>query len=256
MLRYVDDLHREDLQDIIAGQTLALTLRVLTPTNARRLADQFESIARFVSYDVLEELKRFGRPLYEVRQADQRAEYLATAREIGSRIRAVTWPISPIDLVAGLLRAAWPPGVRTFALDGRLCADGVVRSLQRGGAIEAHIDDPVADTENHPDATSIQATLSALTYLDVPAVGGELRLWDRRLTAEEERHARRVGSEYALDEAVIGSPAAIIKPEPGDLVIFCASRPHAVTPFVEGRRITISTFVNFHSEDHPLSLHA
>ena len=233
----------------------ALRMRLLEREHARYLAARL-AVARFTPYGVVRDLGFIGLPLYEARQPNQKDAYFQTASAVTSAIRTATAPFSPIDGIAGRLRNAWPPGVRTLTLDGKPCAEGVVRSLATGGAIEAHVDDPVADAGFHPDVLSIQSTMSALVYLDMPSEGGELVLWSAKLNRDEQLAARRAGSEYGLDERRLPPPSLVIHPEPGELVLFSASHPHAVRQFVSGRRITISVFVNFHGIGEPLSLHA
>lgn len=233
---------------------VAIKGKLFDTSVARKLADQLDA-ATFSPYAVEPSFLYWGAPLFEARDPAAREAYFQNAPVTSERIRRATWPISPLDLLCGAIRQAWPPGLRTLHLGGRACAVGIVRSLRQSGAVEAHVDDPIVDADFHPDALTIDSTLSGLIYLDTPSIGGEVRLWSTRLSRAEERAARRADSLYALDEMRIGPPAAVMKLEPGDFVLFVASRPHGVAGFRDGRRITVSTFFNHHGDGEALSLH-
>ena len=252
----IERIEHEHLRALLEPSgVLALRLPMLDPQIARALADKVESFA-FQAYAVEPGFHYFGLPLFEAHDPNARERYFREAPIISERIRRAAWPISPLDLVIGSIRVAWPAGVRTLHLGGRACAVGVLRTLKCARTVEPHVDDPIADAGYHADALSILATLSALVYLDAPPEGGRIRLWKKRLAREAYDAARRHDSEYALSEEVLGPPAAILQPEPGEAIIFMASRPHAITSFDTGRRITASTFFNFHGHEQAISTHA
>lgn len=250
-----DGLSTDGIQRLIRGEVLALRGRVLDPSEARAAADRVEAL-QLRPYDVEPAFRYLGSPLFESTTESARGRYLQDAERVSRAIRYATSPSCPLDVLLSTIRDAWPEGLRTLRIGGRNATIGIIRTLNQGAEVSAHIDDPVADSGFHPDLLSIQCTLSALIYLDMPRDGGELRLWPRRLGPGEERAARRADSAYALDESLVGPPALTIRPEPGEFLIFCASKPHAVTAFERGRRVTVSTFVNVHGADAPLSLHA
>jgi hypothetical protein len=253
----VSAIEHEQLMALISDEEPLVAIRgtLLDRDQALRIAHRLLA-APFKPYGVEPGFQYWGLPLFEARGEAARATYHDQAAEVSRRIRAATAPDAPLLQLRELVLDAWPAGLRKLRLGGRRCTDAIVRELRAGGRVEPHVDDPWFDSAFHPDAASIATTLSGVLYFETPPVGGTVRLWPRRLTREEERACRRAGSAYGLDEQLIGPPAVLITPEPGEFVFFVASRPHAIDGFEHGRRLTLSCFLNYHGPNEPLSIHA
>lgn len=122
----------------------------------------------------------------------------------------------------------------------------------------AHVDDLA------PLSTSGGA-FSANCYLRQPAAGGDLELWPLgpRSRWDFYRNAHTLskltsideGDQRALREAL---PAPkILRVRPGDLVLLCVQRPHAVTGWASADvRASLQSFLTFRGDAAALTLEA
>ncbi len=110
-----------------------------------------------------------------------------------------------------------------------------------------HVDDisPLSPTDG---------LFSANLYLDMPrAGGGELLVYDVEVSSRWDfyRHAPTLAHLTAPGEEGQEAlrkklpPPRVIKPSPGDLILLCAQRPHAVQGFPLGTRVSIQAFVTY-----------
>lgn len=111
-----------------------------------------------------------------------------------------------------------------------------------------HVDDisPLSPTEG---------LFSANLYLAMPRAGcgGELLIYDVEVNSRWDfyRHAPTLAHLTAPGEEgqeVLRAklpPPRVIRPGPGDLVVLCAQRPHAVQGFPLGTRVSIQAFLTY-----------
>ena len=88
------------------------------------------------------------------------------------------------------------------------------------------------------------------------ADGGELELWNLSPTDAMYDAARyQTGPTYALRSELLPAPDQVIRPEPGDFVLFNAAKIHRVRPVTgNGARVTVSGFAGYFSDEEPLQL--
>jgi len=170
--------------------------------------------------------------------------------------------LSPLDKLRLELDEAWPNGCTLLkdAKLGRPFLPGVGRVMEGPTAWAegfAHVDslDPmVADS----------GLFSANIYLQLPPVGGELQIWPLRVRSRWDFYRHGVtwsalttpdeGGQRTLRKALAATiPPLRLRPAPGDLVLLCAQRPHAVQGFPLGRRVSLQSFVT-HAEGKPLTI--
>lgn len=98
----------------------------------------------------------------------------------------------------------------------------------------------------HPALYRFEGQLSAVAYLSVPKVGGELRLWD----VEEEKYTQAImGKSIPLEEM---PDCMKIRPLPGELILFNARKPHMVMQVDTELRVVQQCFIGL-SRGKPLT---
>ena len=118
----------------------------------------------------------------------------------------------------------------------------------------------------HADDLSVMAnahgTFSANVYLQMPPNGaGGLSVWDVQINSRWDfyRHAwtlSQLAAQCAEGQARLRKrlpPPIAIHPRPGDLVLICVQRPHAVDGFSEGTRVSQQVFLT-HDRGKPIEL--
>ncbi|MGL5866203.1 MAG: hypothetical protein ACRCYX_10095 [Dermatophilaceae bacterium] len=134
--------------------------------------------------------------------------------------------LGPIDKLRLELDEALPGGAGLTRRRGVLQFAGVGRIMER------------SDVSVHADAGRTEC-LTANVYLRMPGTGGGTTIW--RYDADY----RRAGRSYlfAPGEIPAGTPEVTFRAEPGALVIWDPTRPHAILPFSQGVRVTVQTWV-------------
>ncbi|GMI30979.1 hypothetical protein TrCOL_g6229 [Triparma columacea] len=170
-------------------------------------------------------------------------------------------PISKLQSVLSSLHPS-PPTLSTPP-----CLPRVMRGPTRWRSGYIHVDDlsPLSPS---------RGTFSANIYLSnpppssgfprpgAPKLPGSLDIWPLRYTrAQFYLNAPFLSSLTSLSPSSqsvlrkkLGDPITI-EPEEGDLVILCVQRPHAVTGFKEGYRVSIQSFLE-HEPNGNLTLQA
>jgi len=134
------------------------------------------------------------------------------------------------------------------------------RSASRG---LVHVDD--VDVLS-PD----RGAFSANVYLQNSAAGGELEVWPVALSTRDALLANAPAiallttmsgdpaAQRALRDEVLPGPPVVVSPAPGDLVLLCVQRPHAVRGPLHGPRLRLSlqAFVQHHGHGAPLTMEA
>jgi hypothetical protein len=184
-------------------------------------------------------------PLFEAHTEHDLMNYLLNGKLHENRFSERMHPLpTPAALIEEAVAAAWPGGIKRLRLRGNRAPFGLVRHLQPGAQVWPHTDNSDLDRPDVSEFSRAKTNLSAIAYL-APGVGGELSIWNERLTTPEEIRAMRLeGHAYALDTRHLQPPGAVIQPEPGMVVIFDAKHVHAVGPNRGSTpRVTQSGFV-------------
>jgi hypothetical protein len=168
--------------------------------------------------------------------------------------------LSPIDRLRLELDELWPAGANVAPFEGHNGFVGLVRIMKPETLFGG-----VAGRRGvcHVDASSMEKTFSANIYVDLPKAGGELSIWNIALDGKTARHPiyhLLARPSEAFDEEIQEIihhrlPAPLkIKPRLGELVILDTSRPHAVTGFSRGSRISIQSFLSFSGKSAPIGI--
>lgn len=146
---------------------------------------------------------------------------------------AVAPALGPIDKLRLELDEVLPGGAGLTRRNGNILLAGVGRIMER------------SDVAVHADAGRKEC-LTANIYLRMPPSGGGTTVW------QFDAEYRRAGRSYLFQPGEIPeeTPEATFRAEPGDLVIWDPTRPHAVLPFEGGVRVAIQTWVHLAPDAH------
>eukprot|EP00946_MAST-07B_sp_MAST-7B-sp1_P001665 g1665.t1 len=170
--------------------------------------------------------------------------------------------MTPMDKLCLELDACWPGGAGTShdETTGEPLLAGAGRIMHPRGSHEpgfCHVDDIAVMKE-------FSGTFSANVYLQTPppGCGGELNIWPLNVQSRWEfyQHAASLSllltqEQWAQDalRRVLPPPVSIT-PTEGELIFICAQRPHAVTGFDAGLRVSMQSFVNVNGTGERLTL--
>jgi len=178
-------------------------------------------------------------------------------------LRAAAAPeLSPIDKIRLELEELWPNGAHIARYAGRRMFAGVARVMTPGSLHDGQGSaEGFCHVDSFPVTNPRRGIFSVNVYLEVPADGGELDiwnispgLWDLVRTYSAFRHfTRSFNSEsQRIIRAALPHPIRI-KPAKGDVILISTARPHAVRSFTHGRRVTLQSFIS-HQRGKPLAL--
>ena len=162
--------------------------------------------------------------------------YFSEAPLAIERLRQYSSPaMTPIDKLRLELDERFANGARIANFLNRKMLAGIGRITR---ASHSHL----SAVQPHFDALPIKyarldVQLAANIYLRVPNSGGELELWDVSPLSPYSEVPKDWRSEL---------PTSLkIKPRLGDLIIFNCRRPHAISEFSEGDRVTVQMFIGY-----------
>jgi hypothetical protein len=254
----VAELGDEPLLELIQGNTLAVLVRGFIPQkHAFEIANKLLEASTWGRYETegAHGIEINGRALFECGGDRTCAEYFQNATPTRRAVRQLLDPLTcPVDRMQAELDSAWKPGTRVLTLNGRKCHVGLQRCFREGGEALHHNDRARVDF-NHPKTARMQFQLAINTYLSM-AAGGELELWNLLPSDELYDEARyEFGPTYAVRGDLLPPPDFVLRPEPGDFVIFNAAKIHRVRPVLgQGARVTVSAFAGFFSTNEPLEI--
>lgn len=267
LLHRVDDLSKvtpELIRQIIDGDPLLVVVpEALSPRVAREMAQRLLG-AEWGSYSAdtgagqIGTLKAFE-TLFGCFGDRGCEDYFELAKTRMALLAKLLRPYqNPARTILEHLDEVWPKGADLLRIAGRACYVGLPRAFADGGAAEMHTDR--ADHDLPCDETSqIKAQIAfnwCLAQTMDPG-SGSLALWPDVPDKASCDRLRRTDIPYALDESESKSPLVGYRPEPGDLYLFNAFRPHAVRPVGGGGvRVTISGFIDYCGDGSPLYLHS
>jgi hypothetical protein len=259
-LTVTDVISAEMIRDLVTPDFQLLAIRVpafLPPEVCEKLAarlrgnDEWE---RYADPSARGIGTLGGKALFDCAGKTECDNYFATADSARDGVRKLLLPyVNPSDLIQAKLDEAWEAGCGLMKIAGRRANKGLIRSFEAGGEALPHTDRSDWDFPC-PETMRVAEQLAVNCYLSQAAIGGELELWTLRPTREE-YNALRDGASYGLRRDLLPSPEVIIRPNPGDLIVFSASRVHAVRPSTGGgARVTVSGFVAYSGPDDQLRI--
>lgn len=190
---------------------------------------------------------RIGKSLYETQfSAEHDLSYWQNADKDRELVRAVFSPhAAPMDRLQ-VMCDGLPEfmGARLLRVGGRPGFVGLLRYLDSGGEILPHTDFASWDVPNSIECQQIDCQIAVNFYLNMPAVGGEVTVYDQRVSKlEYDANRRKAPNRYALEESFLGGNSVTIKPAVGDMVLFNANLPHRVSATSGETRYTSSSFL-------------
>lgn len=224
------------------------------------------------AYRTQSALKRLGMGFVDVGgDAQALGRYHAEALPATRAVRGLVWPkLTPIDHLRLLLDEVWPAGAMIERIRGATAFVGTYRVIEPGAAMLPHNDrlsrmlaalpggapddapeGPDGHSDSAPDSCGMTAQLAVNVYLEMPEAGGEIELWLRRPTREEDA---AIGADDGLPRASLEPPRLVFRPGVGDLVIFNSRLIHNVAPGIGGRRVSASCFIGCRGPAAPLSV--
>jgi len=230
---------------VTSGALAARVARFVAPKAGSKMGRRLIEHPAFGHYAKAPDIGKVGYPYYDTVGDDaQEANYWASSSHWNATVRSAVAPdMSPIDKVHLHLDEALPRGARLLRdAEGRPAFAGLARVFQEGGEALPHVDRLEWDAPAGRFAFTPVCQYAANVYLHMPPWGGELEIWRQKPTQTQYEELRLAGS-YGLDRARLGEAAIVIRPRPGDLIIFDAQNVHAVRASHSGARVTVSMFI-------------
>ncbi|MBY0442778.1 MAG: 2OG-Fe(II) oxygenase [Mycobacteriaceae bacterium] len=240
------------LMGLIERRTLALRIPMYYPVDTAARASQL--VIQGYGTEGVGGAKRFGTPFYDTHDnPDVLESYYSEAVAVQRRMREIFTPFqSPIDKMRIELQEVWPAGALPENLDGRNLFVGLGRVFENAVEGLPHQDVLRRDSPE-PKAATLRAQLGSNIYLQCPAAGGELEIWDKYFSDAEFTQLKKPGS-YGIERHKLPPPTVVIAPEPGDLIVFNSESVHAVQAIQGQTRVSVSSFIGYRGVQAPLTM--
>lgn len=251
----VQQITNQNLLDLAEGRILALVIHNYFPRElCQQMTAKLLHDTWYGEYENVPNVHKWGLNTYEgLSSPEQERKYFRDAVPAIQTLRKLWFPtLSPIDRLRLELQENWPAGANMERFEGQKLFVGQARVFENGNGALPHQD--FLPWELEPNrAPSLMGQMTVNLYLQTPTHGGELELWAQGYDREEYDALRAGEDSYGLYRDLLPPPDAMIKPEPGMLTMFHASRVHAVRPS-EGRdRVAISCFIGLRGLDQPIT---
>lgn len=187
------------------------------------------------------------------------AEYHQGVAYVTARLRELSGGFaSPLDRLRCDLDDAWPKGCSVNRDAGRPMHPGLPRIMRgptRWTEGFVHVDELAPLQQDH-------GLFSANIYLGMPPHGGDLEIWPIAFRSRWQFYANALtlskltiqDRDAQLELRRKFPPPLVIHPKPGDLIILCVQRPHAVAGFNAGCRVSLQSFLTHQGAQRPLLL--
>lgn len=250
-LRVRDKLRNEDITALINDDIFALVIRGYVEEESCKfiVGNMLKDSGFFEKYthellvdgEIKEEyfgVDRLGVPFNSTYRGDIKAKeiYYTNAKKSIQKLRSYCHGgLSPIDKLRLELDENYIHGASVARFEKQNMLAGIARytthSQSHSGALQPHFDALPEKFE------SFESQFAANIYLQVPNQGGELEIWDVE--------ALKPLSTPPNDWRAMLPESKLIKPRNGDLILFNCRKPHAVSAFAEGSRVSVQTFIGF-----------
>jgi hypothetical protein len=234
IVKPLDDLAWEDIEDVFAGRRIALRVPQFYP---EQLCEQFaERIAAHSSsenYPAFHNVKRIGKAIGEAASDPAKMqEYYSLVHAAHREVRELFQPyLAPMDKFRLVLQEVWPAGSQIERLNGLPMFCGLTRTYGEGAEILPHQDMTHWHLPAAAAAKSLITQGAANVHLSAADDGGELEVWSLTLRDRDEYERFQTEGHYGLDRERLGPPAFSVKPQPDLSVNRCAATD-AVKPRV------------------------
>jgi hypothetical protein len=250
------EIRFDTLIDLAEGRIRAIHLRGFCPAScARIISRRLLQHPLFGHYHNAPDIGRVGMAYFEtIKNPALRQKYYADAPRWIQTLRDVAAPLqSPMDSLRLQLQERWPWGATLETVDGLPMFVGLARVFESGAGAHPHQDILGRDAEPGCErAQSLITQFAANVYLRPSESGGELELWSMR-PSDEEFEVMRMPNSYGADRSRLPAPDAVLRPGLGDVILFDATRLHAVRPAIGGPRVALSCFIGYRGPSQPLT---
>jgi 2OG-Fe(II) oxygenase superfamily len=254
----------EDLVELLQGNLMALRIPYYYPLEpAEEISDtiiQQKNLERYLRAPDIG-VQRSGITFFETNGDPEILEiYYEQAQNLIQKLRYTCSPyLSPIDKLRLDLTDMWLAGSAIENVHDRTMLAGIARVFEDGFELPPHQDilhRDILDSGIPPayPFKDLKMQLSANIYLRTSEIGGELEIWNLKPSSSEQLHIR--DSEYKYEGIIsrenLPLATVVIRPKPGELILFDSGCIHAVRSCMGGPRTSMSMFVGYRGEDKPL----
>lgn len=255
----------QNLRALLTGEILALHIPGFRhPDDAQQLTQNLIDHAQFERYFRAPDIgvQRTGMTFFETNGSDDLLLRYYEESLLGTRaLREACSPrLSPVDQLRLELGDLWLEGLRNENAHGRPMLAGIGRVFENGFELPPHQDILARDLRDatQPPLANHQPLLrqfSANIYLRPATQGGELEIWDRTPSSQEQEGLRDREFQYEgiIARTALPAPTVVIDPQPGDLILFDSSCIHAVRASQGGPRVSMSLFIGYRGPNQPLT---
>jgi hypothetical protein len=211
----------------------------------------------------------FGNPFTTASRDDASwINYFSGALDLAGELRALSYSdLYPLDKFRLEMDEIWPQGLMTGTYQGAKMVPGLVRvmhdkatKISSDTSLGCHVDDT-------PMLSPNGGKFSVNIYLKPAAEGGNLFVWNTKISGLRETISKWhmvknffLESNYLNEEVQKKFQSMLPKPreikiKQGDLVLINTGRPHAVSGYSGGPRVSIQAFITY-KKGKPLQIWA
>jgi len=191
--------------------------------------------------------------------------YFHSSQNVTDAIRNCAAPYaSPLDRFRLTLDELWHKGLTTAVYQGQKMTPGLARIMYDKDVIDqntplnCHVDCP-------PIITPHMGLYSVNIYLKQPESGGHLYIWNPKIVSTLSAlknwnlvknfflESSYLDKEKQLTFQALLPPPIKIEVKTGDLIMINTGRPHAISPFAGGPRVSLQAFINY-KKNKPLEI--
>jgi len=201
----------------------------------------------------------FGTPFTDAIRSDSAwNSYFSGAKKLADELHELSAPYQyPLDKFRNEMDELWPEGFTVKTYKGAKMVPGLVRVMHdkpvaqsAEASLGCHVDDTPIISPNH-------GKFSVNIYLKPAKQGGNLFVWNSKISSLKEFFSRWyliknffLESNYQNEELQKGFQSMLpepfeIKVAQGDLVLINTGRPHAVSGYSGGPRVSIQAFITY-----------
>jgi len=235
----IHPMNHSTLCALIENRIPGVCIRNFSTTNeSNKLIDALLEHAQ--QSNSIKEVTRFGISQYAQGIRETKENYFTLAKQLNEKFSHI-FDQSGFTPVQRLIRE-----FKEFGFDAGIMHEPVMGSYfagngkLRSGFSPIHVDFAAQDSDGWAIAEAT-VQLAWNLYLRVPDKGGELLLWDKQWSPEDDVHQVE-DNYYYRDEVVQGAKMLRVKVHPGEVIVINSRNYHAVSE-VEGR-LAFGSFIS------------
>lgn len=229
---------------------------LVSEDRCQQWATMLKESPHFSRYTNAQEVRisKLGMTLFETQgDAGLLKQYFRWGEEMDQLLTETFFPLpDPLTILQQMLWLAWPAGLRQGEIGPQKMCPGLIRKVENGNqeGLPPHQDHVGLDVPGNEMQHRIQTQLAVNLYLQVPAKGGELEIWDLQPDAETVK-SWYTGRHDFIDRSLLPEPT-VIRPRVGELILFRSDCIHAVSGTDGSDRIAAGCFLGMEAATKPL----